>query len=439
VTYTFNLFKAALRQKRALRLSRGQIKQLQQQKFLKLAQFAAEHSPYYRRVIREHGIDVRHCRPEDFPVLTKPLLIEYFDEIVTDRAITKAKIAGFLEHSTDPSDLLLGKYTVIHTSGSSGTVGYYVYSQSELVAGLAASTRANGLHWRQTVAYVGATHGHFAGVTMLNMAKKLPLLYKQVQLFDINAPFAETIEAINEQQPMVLGGYAFALRKLAEAQRQGSLRITPAIIQSGGEPLSTADKDYIQTVFGAPVVNVYASSEHLLMGLGRDSFGGMYLMEDSLVFELQPAGARITNLYNYTLPLIRYQMSDHLEPMADATQIMPFTKVKEVVGRQEAVPVFLNDRDEEDFISPILLVEFFVKGLAQFQIVLESKRAFVFRACLEPNLSQAQQGEVAEHITAALQAILAEKLMTRVTFKVELHDQLRPNPRTGKFALIVHR
>ncbi len=432
----FSLLKQALINKKTLRFSKEQIKKLQRKKFLTLVQYAAEHSRYYQNIITQNNIDITNCRPEDFPLLTKEKLIDHFDEIVTNKQITKEKISKFLQTSKDSNDLFLNKYYVIHTSGSSGTIGYYVYSQKELAQGIAYSTRVNGIKLFQKIAFIAATKGHFAGITMLNAARKLPILYTDVQAFDINSPFATIIEKLNGMQPTILSGYAFALKKLADAQLHGKLHIKPILLQSGGEPLSTQDKIYIQKTFAAPVANIYASSEHLFMGIGRDSFNGMYLMEDNLYFEFQANGIRVTNLFNYTLPLIRYQMSDQLEPMNDISPKMPFTKVKEIVGRNEYVPIFINDKNEEDFISPILLVEFFVKNLTQFQFHLIDKNHFIFKACIDTGIKEQEREETVKIIKNKLHGILKEKLMNNVKFEIQIVKHLWADPKTGKFRLI---
>jgi phenylacetate-coenzyme A ligase PaaK-like adenylate-forming protein len=45
-------------------------------KFRTLAAYAAKHSPWYRDIINERGIDLSSCVPEDFPVLTKSILMD---------------------------------------------------------------------------------------------------------------------------------------------------------------------------------------------------------------------------------------------------------------------------------------------------------------------------------------------------------------------------
>jgi len=421
------------------RMTREQIKKMQLKKFHALVQFVSGNSPYYQEVIKKNKIDIGNCKPEDFPILTKETLIERFDDIVTDRRITKRIVTDFLSHSHDPLELFLNKYYVIHTSGSSGTVGYFIYTQEELIRGIIHFSRIKTPSMGQKMAYIAATKGHYAGVTMASIAKLMPFLYKDVQMFDINMPFSEIITRLQKFQPTALGGYAFAIRKLAEAQRAGNLAIKPQIIQSGGEPLSNRDKEYIEEVFNIPVVNIYAASEYLIIGIGKDEYDGMYLMEDDLIFELYENYTCVTNLFNYTLPLIRYQMNDRLEKVSDPLHKLPFTKVADLVGRKEHVPVFVNDKGEEDFISPILLAEFYVKNLASFQFHLLNKRSFIFKATLEKGLDKHTIEKTKQAIAQELKKILAEKNMTKVTFIIEIVDHLWVHPKTGKFQLIVKK
>ena len=100
------------------KLTRAELESLQLHKLRKLARYANKHSPYYARVIAQAGINLDTCTPRDFPVLTKKLLMQNFDQIVTDRSITRQRVADFLTRSTDPLDLLDNKYHVLHVNSS---------------------------------------------------------------------------------------------------------------------------------------------------------------------------------------------------------------------------------------------------------------------------------------------------------------------------------
>ena len=85
--------------------------------------FAYENSPYYRKTFEAEGIFLENIRItplENFPVLDKGILMEHFDELVTDRGLRQEELLRFDEISEDDGEICLGKYHVVHSSGSTG-------------------------------------------------------------------------------------------------------------------------------------------------------------------------------------------------------------------------------------------------------------------------------------------------------------------------------
>ncbi len=437
-TESFWWLKALWNMHRNARLSRAELEAAQLKKFRRLAAYAKQHSPYYRALVEARGIQPTTCVPTDFPILTKDEVIAHFDDIVTDRRITRKAIAEFLARSTDPSELFAGRFHVLHTSGTSGTVGYFVYSREAWIKGAVHVVRVAPLSWRRRTAFVAATRGHFAGASlMLTGNQGTNNLFYDVRTFDVGEPMAQIIAGLNQFQPQMLSGYATVLKMLAEAQERNELRIKPTQLGSGGEPLQSEVKAYLQRVFQVPVLNSYASSEHLHMAMSLPGSDGMFLMEDDLMFELQPDHTCVTNLFNESMPLIRYRMDDVLVPELVPDPRYPFTKIKEIVGRSEHALVFTNRYGVDDFIHPIVIVELIIQGLNGWQIVIESKTAFRFRARFEPNLSAEECEATKARIREKLQGILAEKNMDTVTFEIESVAALEIDPHSGKFRLVV--
>jgi phenylacetate-CoA ligase len=352
------------------KLTRPQLEALQLDKFRKLARFANEHSPYYARVIAQSGIKLDSCTPRDFPVLTKKLLMQNFDQIVTDQSITRQRVVDFLTRSIDPLDLLDDKYHVLHTSGTSGEVGYFLYSHDDWARGMAQGLRRRRTrprmkrkrHGRIRGAFYGAIGGHFAGVSMSTSANVgLGRFLFKLGLFEVNDPLPKVIQALNEFQPEFISGYTTALKILAAKQREGALRIQPLGVGTGGEAMTLADKAVLEEAFGCEAYSGYACTEHLTMGAATPGGRTMILYDDDLIFEFMPDHSLITNLYNYTLPLIRYRMSDILRPVVNST-VSPYTEIESLIGRSELVPTFINRDGTEDFISPHTINEIFVAG-----------------------------------------------------------------------------
>jgi phenylacetate-CoA ligase len=429
--------------RRNQRLSRPQLEAIKLQKFRRLVAHAARHSQYYAQIIRDGGIAIESCTPEQFPVLTKTAFMENFDRISTDPRVTKAAIEGFLSNSTDPNERFLGEYQVIHTSGSSGHVGYFVFSVRDWARAMAQFLRtpAPSQFFRKTkLANFLAVGGHYGGASMAkHWIRGHGKYLVDLLLLEINSPLSDVIDKLNAQQPHILNGYTSALKLLAAKQREGVLNIAPRIIQTGAEPASASDIAELRTTFGAAIFNNYGSSEHLLMGMSADPAAGMTLFDDELIYEMYDDHTVVTNLFNFTVPLIRYRMSDILRPMSTASSKFPYLKIESIVGRSEIVPMFVNDHGDTDFISPNAVVEIFVAGVQRFQLHWLGPTSFRFVACLDSALTLAQRQACVTGLEQRLQAMLDLKRMRNVKFDVELVEDLPVNAKSRKFQLIVDR
>lgn len=426
---------------RNCRKSRTELEAMQQQKFRRLLAYVNQHSAYYRQLIRDLKLDIHRCRPQDFPVLTKTELMANFDQIATDPALNKAAVTAFLERSRDPNEYFLDRYKVIHTSGSSGEVGIFVYSRTDWARGIMQSNRLRSLpspFKPVRVAFYGAIDGHYAGVTLLSTAQEglNRWLFRPLAL-DINSPLSDVVEQLNQFQPDLLYGYTSGVGILAEQQQQGRLNIAPTRIELGGESVLETDKQWLQQVFGAEVYNVYACSEHLILGSSRPNDSRLTLWEDDLMFELASDHCCVTNLFNYSLPLIRYRMNDLLVPAESQATDWPYQQIGGLVGRVEQTPWFLNRHGQLDFISPHSINEIFVPGIRRFQLQLQSSTHFRFRVCLETNLSDTTRAQALRQLRARLLELLQRKAMERVTFVIDCLTEIPLDPVTRKFRLIV--
>jgi phenylacetate-CoA ligase len=434
----FAWIKAIYDHARVQRLSRAALEAQQMTKFRQLVAFAYARSPFYRSLIDEHGLDLERCLPTDFPVLTKEMVVENFDQILTDPRLSQRRIEEFLNRSHDPAELLDGQFHVLHSSGTSGTVANVVYSHEAWITASSQMLRVFPLRPRTRVAFVAAADGHFAGASLLVTGNYgTNHLFFDVKTYDVGRPMDQIVEALNRFQPRLLTGYAGVLERLAEFQDAGVLRIRPSLIVSGAEPLRPRCRSTLEGVFHAQLINAYASTEHLFMALTLPGSDGMYLLEDDLIFELRDDCTYVTNLFNHTLPLIRYRMDDVLIRAEDPCGYYPFTKISDLVGRAEDSAVFVNEEGREDFVHPSLLGTLFVPGLKSWQVQVVNPAAFVFRARFEQNRSRQQKVDISRTIRNRLGALLAEKHMTNVGFEVQEVDRLEVDPKSGKTRMVL--
>ena len=93
----------------------------------RLRRFALERSPFYRDF--HAGVATRPL--EELPILTKELLMENWDSVVTDRALHLSQVEDFLRDQVGGPRLFGGRYYVAATSGSSGRRGVFAYRRDE--------------------------------------------------------------------------------------------------------------------------------------------------------------------------------------------------------------------------------------------------------------------------------------------------------------------
>jgi phenylacetate-CoA ligase len=300
----------------------------QRERLRALLACAVERSPFHAR--RLGGIDPARFEPADLaglPVMSKEEMMVGFDELVTDRRLTRARAEQHLAASADEPSLLSGRYVCLASGGSSGLRGLFVQTIEEfadfsasilrrLVARLAAAGKPppGGV----PVALVGAASPVHASGFAAAAAAGHPV---RVIPAPATLPLADLVERLNQVQPLVMMAHTSKLALLAGEQRAGRLAIAPVSVTATGEPLTDTHRAAIGDAFGVPVINQFTSTEGLV---GHSEPGGVVISfaSDMCITELvgddnQPvpdgtpsAKVLLTSLYNHTQPLIRYELTD---------------------------------------------------------------------------------------------------------------------------------
>ncbi|MEI8314488.1 MAG: phenylacetate--CoA ligase family protein [Verrucomicrobiota bacterium] len=135
------------------------------------------------------------------------------------------------------------------------------------------------------------------------------------------------LAALNQFAPVVLVGYTSMLEYLARyIQKQGGLRVKLRSVITAAEGINDAQRQLFQEVFQVPIFASYGSREFKLIAMECDR-GGLHLSADNLSIEVlrngQPAQPGelgqliITDLHNYGMPFIRYEIGDLATARAD--------------------------------------------------------------------------------------------------------------------------
>ncbi|MCJ7571832.1 MAG: hypothetical protein MUO82_08155 [Candidatus Thermoplasmatota archaeon] len=418
--------------------SRQKILKLQDKKLRKILKYAYKNSKFYHDFYASNGIDEKDLDTielEKIPTVDKNNIMQHFDDVLTVDDLKKKELLEFIDESKNPDDLFKNKYHVIHTSGSSGKVGIFVYTKKEWDTFYPYITKLFNFNFkRNKSAFIGATGGHFTGNSFISWSGKgLTSLFCKPLILDVNEPIDEIIRKLNDFQPDILGGYFNSLKILAKKQEQSLLNIKPKTLTNCGEGINQKDKKYITKIFNAPMSNLYGFAECVVCGFGKDEYNGIYLIDDISLIEDKEDHILLTNLFNKTEPIIRYRIDDYVKIKNDVKDILPFTLVEDIVGRAEFVIWFENNEGKMDFIHPLIFTDFYVKGLDKLQIAIKSKTSFVFRAVI----TSKNKEEIKKNIAEKLDKLLYEKKFTNVKFQIKIVDNLSMDKKTGKFKLIV--
>ena len=421
------------------RLSRDAILRLQEKRFRKMLKYAYKNSKFYRDLYSSKRIsedDLETISVDELPAVDKDIIMENFDDVVTVDDVNKKEVIDFLDDSKTPNDLFKNKYHVIHTSGSSGKLGVFVYSKKDWDSFFPYILKVFDFRFtKNKSAFLGAAGGHFTGVSFTSWTGKgLSRIFCEPLILDVNEPIEDIVKRLNEFQPDILGGYFNGLKVLAEQQEKGVLKIHPKSLVNCGEGINSKDKEYIENVFKVPMSNLYGFAECVVVGVGKNEYGGIYLMDDIALIEVKEDHILLTNLYNKTQPIIRYRIDDYVKLKENSNEKIPFALVDDIVGRSEFVIWFENNKGKMDFIHPLIFTDFYVRGLDKLQLVIKDKTSFDFRAVIAGK----DKNRIVDDIGEKLDRLLAEKNFTNVSYSIKVVDDLKADKKTGKFKLILY-
>ena len=302
-------------------------KALQQQRLTELVNYAKANSKFFAK---HYSALADEPELKDIPPTAKEMLMKDFDAWVTDPEVTHAKVKEYLTQAPVTSNLLLDRYSVLTTSGTTSEPMPFVRdSYHNNIHGAMMQTRLlrncspevlSPKHSK--VACVIATGAHVSSYSsFLRMKNAFPEHKDNMVAFSAWAPIKELVKNLNEFQPRTLTGYPSILSILAVEQKKGNMKISPEVVACSAETLTPANFDLLKEVFGCPILNNYCSTEGGEAAMSCPH-GNLHINDDWVLIETikdngEPSdpdefseAILITDLTNYIQPIIRYRMND---------------------------------------------------------------------------------------------------------------------------------
>jgi len=416
----------------------------QRERLRMLLAYAAEYSSFHARRLR--GLDLSRFEFGDLarlPVMTKSQMMAGFDDVVTDRRLSRRLAEQHLAASAHTPGLLLDEYVCLASGGSSGMRGVFVQTLGEytdLVASivrrgyaraLAAGRPPPGGLVLAIVAAASPVHSSGFGAAV---ATGPP-----VRLIPVPAtlPLAEIVARLNAARPPALLGYASKLAELAREQMAGRLSIAPRSVTSVSEVLTTADRAVIERAFTAPVTDSFVCTEGLV-GHSEPGESVMTFASDMCLAEpvdddnnpvppgMPSAKVLVTNLHNLTQPLIRYELTDRFT-RTPATPEPGWLRAS-IDGRADEVFQYGSVAVHPHVIRSILASE---SAVCEYQVRQTGSGIHV--ACVT-------SGPLAAPALAArLEHALRQAGLTAPQARIRLAEAIPRDPRTGKVTRFIPR
>ncbi len=232
------------------------------------------------------------------------------------------------------------------------------------------------------------------------------------QHIPITTPIAQQVGLLKSFRPGLLLIYPSNLAALANAFGQAGERLDGlSHIRTIGETLSPAVRALAETIFGAPVEDVYSSQELGSIAIQCPESGLYHAMAESLIVEvLDDRGAPcavggvgrlvVTDLHNFATPLVRYDLGDYAEVAGRCPCGRGLPALKRVLGRERNLILMPDGTRHWPLVG---FAEFrSVAPVVQYQMIQEAREGIEVRLVTERALTHGEEDALRRVIQAAL-------------------------------------
>jgi phenylacetate-CoA ligase len=427
-----------------------ELRTYQLQSLKKVVQHAMKHSPFYKDFYGHIDTD-QPFQIDQLPILTKKTMMENFDRVVTDPRLKLANVEGHITQLCR-DEYYLDTYRALSTGGSSGLNGVIIYGREEWVTLLAAMQRTG--HYMQVsprfpnrikICTIGAHHPRHG---TSRVPESIDFGLAIFQRLAVESPIKKLVGCLNTFQPEVLTSYPSIISMLALEQQEGHLKISPRVVVTTAEVCTEDMKNKIKDAWGITPFNSYAMTEMPFLGTTCSHNKGIHVFEDMTVLEVVDENNRpvpdgvlghkilITNLFSYTQPIIRYEITDMIEMSEEPCSCgRPFRLIKSVEGRNDDILELEGIHSGSVPVHPIhFRTELgLIHELRQYQVV-HKKDSLHFNLVLRGPTNR-------DHLAARVESILKKRLESIEVkcppIKVHFVDELeREQNQSGKLKLI---
>ena len=422
-----------------------------------LVDHARSRSNFYRDRFR--GVADGNHALGDLPPVSKPELMDSFDDWVTDPRVDRQAVERFVSDASLVGTAFRNDFLVCTSSGTTGHPGLYVCDSTAIAVYRAMVIARMDRAWLSAGQWLGlarrgvrlaavvGTGGHFAGELWMESERRSSAWRRRAyRLLSVQSPLPELVASLNTFDPAILTTYPSALELLVGEQSAGRLRLAPTFIEVSGESLSATTRRRAQAAFGCPIHDVFAAAEFWAIAIECEQ-EWLHVNSDWVI--LEPVGpdlnptppgepshtVLLTNLANRVQPLIRYDLGDSVLARPDPCPCGNPLPAIRVAGRCDDVLRLLAADGHAVSVLPLAIgsVADETPGLLRSQLVQSGPSEVTVRVALRP-------GSQADTVWAALSPNLLTWLASQGLANVRLIRSAQAPERSatsGKFRQVI--
>ena len=428
-------------------------KTLREKRLKDMVEWARKNSPYYAKLYKDVPEDFELT---DLPSVNKQELMKNWNDWVTDRQITLADVEKFMEDMNNIGRKIKKKYMVFTTSGSTGNplVSICDSTTNNVMGGISASrsyARKEDLaaFMKKGKKSIGvfANEGFYLGNSSIrSRLNKMPWKKRQMAVSSALYPIDKIVQQLNEFQPAMLGGYPSNLELLIDEVKEGRLTISPVIIMTGGEYLSDSLRKRLAETFQCYVQTSYSCTEGgtVACECRQQHF---HINDDWVIVEpvdaegkavpdgVQSEKILLTNLYNFTQPYIRYEVTDRVIMHHEKCACGNPSPWIELEGRTDDVTSFM-EAGKEIKVAPLAIYAVLkeVHELRRFQVEVYPENKVELRIEPKEGIEESAAFEAAKK---KLADFLANQNIIPAPINLS-KEKPAQNPNSGKFKHIIN-
>lgn len=387
-------------------LDREEILALQRDKLHRLLEYAYTYVPYYQRLFKEVGFQPAEAlidpatSLQKIPVLTKSIIRENFADLIT----TQPERQNYLSRRS--------------TSGSTGQP--LVFMQDTNFRDYTTAALHHHLAWSGW--RFGQAHAYIFGASFeVSYARNLRARFMDAVFnrFETNAYVLseQSMHAFAAQamrrQPRLLYGYASSLYHFAQFLRDNpayNLSFVDSVFYTA-EVLHPYQRQLVEETFECQVFGHYSARELGTLASECQAHTGLHVSVENVYIEILEDGVPVkngavgdvvvTNLNNFGMPFIRYQLADmaawHEADKCPCGRVHPLIRVVE--GRRNDM---FRRRDGSLVWGGIGNPLWDMEGVKKFQFIQKSHDHVLVRIVKDGPMTQAQQAKVERAVKIAL-------------------------------------